>query len=77
MNRWKISDFERGVREPDLLTLKAYADEASVSVGDLIDDSVRLPRNCRAPNPQAIKIERRGKEAGSVGGQQSTSVYDE
>jgi hypothetical protein len=32
------------VREPDLLTLKAYADEAGVSVNDLIDDDVRLPR---------------------------------
>jgi transcriptional regulator with XRE-family HTH domain len=44
MDRGKISDFERGVREPDLLTLKAYADEAGVSVDDLIDDEVRLPR---------------------------------
>jgi hypothetical protein len=26
-----------------LLTLKAYADEAGVSVDDLIDDDVRLP----------------------------------
>ena len=43
MNRGKISDFERGVREPDLLTLKAYADEAGVTVDDLIDDDVRLP----------------------------------
>ena len=45
MNRGKISDFERGVREPDLLTLKAYADEAGVSVDDLIDDNVRLPES--------------------------------
>jgi transcriptional regulator with XRE-family HTH domain len=44
IDRGKISDFERGVREPDLLTLKAYADEAGVSVDDLIDDDVRLPR---------------------------------
>jgi transcriptional regulator with XRE-family HTH domain len=43
MDRGKISDFERGVREPDLLKLKAYADEAGVSVDDLIDDNVRLP----------------------------------
>jgi Helix-turn-helix len=43
MSRGKISDFERGVREPDLLTLKAYADEAGVSVDYLIDDNVRLP----------------------------------
>src|SRR5215471_3667235 len=43
IDRGKISDFERGVREPDLLTLKAYADEAGVMVDDLIDDNVRLP----------------------------------
>jgi transcriptional regulator with XRE-family HTH domain len=44
IDRGKISDFERGVREPDLLTLKAYADEAGVSVDDLIDDDVKLPK---------------------------------
>jgi transcriptional regulator with XRE-family HTH domain len=43
LDRGKISDFERGVREPDLLTLKAYADEAGVSLDDLVDDKVRLP----------------------------------
>lgn len=42
-DRGKISDFERGVREPDLLTLKAYADAAGVSLDDLADDNVRLP----------------------------------
>jgi hypothetical protein len=44
LHRGKISDFERGVREPDLLTLKAYADEAGVLVDDLIDDDIKLPR---------------------------------
>jgi transcriptional regulator with XRE-family HTH domain len=44
IDRGKISDFERGVREPDLLTLKAYAGAAGISVDDLIDDDVRLPR---------------------------------
>jgi transcriptional regulator with XRE-family HTH domain len=44
IDRGKISDFERGVREPDLLTLKAYADEAGISVDDLIDDDARLPK---------------------------------
>jgi hypothetical protein len=43
MDRGKISDFEREVREPDLLTLKAYANEAGVTVDDLIDDNVSLP----------------------------------
>jgi len=32
-----------GGREPDLLTLKGYADEAGVSGEDLIDDGARLP----------------------------------
>jgi hypothetical protein len=40
----KIPNFERGMREPGLLTLNAYADEAGVSVDDLIDDDVRLPK---------------------------------
>jgi transcriptional regulator with XRE-family HTH domain len=53
IDRGKISDFERGVREPDLLTLKAYADEAGVSVNDLIDDNVRLPR--KLPGAKHIK----------------------
>src|SRR5215468_4113282 len=44
LDRGKISDFERGVREPDLLTLKAYADEAGVSVDVLIDDDIRLSK---------------------------------
>ena len=53
IDRGKISDFERGVREPDLLTLKAYADEAGISVDDLIDDDVRLPR--KLPGAKHIK----------------------
>jgi hypothetical protein len=32
-----------GRREPGLLTLKAHADEANVSVDDMIDDNVKLP----------------------------------
>jgi len=43
IDRGKISDFERGVREPDMLTLKAYADAAGVSLDDLADDGVKLP----------------------------------
>jgi transcriptional regulator with XRE-family HTH domain len=44
MSQAEISDFEHGVREPDLLTLKAYARLAGVSVDDLIDDDVDLPK---------------------------------
>jgi transcriptional regulator with XRE-family HTH domain len=48
IERGKISEYERGVREPDLLTLKAYAAAAGVSVDDLIDDDVRLPKKLPA-----------------------------
>jgi transcriptional regulator with XRE-family HTH domain len=44
IDRSEISAFERGSREPDLLTLKAYSDAAGVSVNDLIDDDVDLPK---------------------------------
>lgn len=53
IHRAEISDFERGVREPDLITLKAYADGAGVSVDDLIDDDVRLPK--RLPGAEHTK----------------------
>jgi transcriptional regulator with XRE-family HTH domain len=43
VNPNEISDFERGVREPDLLTLKAYADVAGISTDVLIDDALDLP----------------------------------
>src|SRR5215475_6806115 len=43
INQGEISDFEHGVREPDLLTLKAYADAAGVSIDCLIDDYAKLP----------------------------------
>jgi transcriptional regulator with XRE-family HTH domain len=43
LNQGEISAFEKGVREPDLLTLKAYADAAGISTDDLIDDEVKLP----------------------------------
>jgi len=37
-----ISAYERGTREPDLITLLAYARIAGVTVDVLIDDSIRL-----------------------------------
>jgi transcriptional regulator with XRE-family HTH domain len=40
LNQAEISDFENAVREPDLLTLKAYADAAGVSTDYLIDDNI-------------------------------------
>ncbi|MBO0862106.1 MAG: helix-turn-helix transcriptional regulator [Chloracidobacterium sp.] len=43
INQGEISDFEHGVREPDLLTLKAYADAVGVSIDCLVDDDAKLP----------------------------------
>jgi transcriptional regulator with XRE-family HTH domain len=43
LRRGKISEFERGEREPDLLTLLAYADAAGVCTDVLIDDRLKLP----------------------------------
>ena len=39
----KISDFERGEREPPLFALLEYARVAGVHVEDLIDDKADLP----------------------------------
>jgi transcriptional regulator with XRE-family HTH domain len=48
INPNEISDFERGVREPDLLTLKAYADGAGLLLDDLVDDRLELPKELPA-----------------------------
>jgi transcriptional regulator with XRE-family HTH domain len=39
----KISDYERGQREPSLLILLRYARAANVSTDVLIDDELHLP----------------------------------
>jgi len=39
-----VSGYERGTREPSLLTLLRYARLAGASVESLIDDKMRLPR---------------------------------
>jgi transcriptional regulator with XRE-family HTH domain len=58
VNPNEISDFERGVREPDLLSLKAYADGAGLSLNDLVDDEIDLPKELPAAKPTR---EARGK----------------
>lgn len=40
----RISEYERGLREPSLLVLLAYARLAGVHMEDLIDDDIDLPR---------------------------------
>lgn len=42
LQRETISNFERGVREPSLLVLLAYARLANISVESLIDDKIDL-----------------------------------
>ena len=39
-----ISSYERGTREPDLLTLLRYARLARISLESLVDDDARLPK---------------------------------
>jgi transcriptional regulator with XRE-family HTH domain len=64
VHRGEISDFERGVREPDLLTLQAYADAAGITVDELIDDSVDLSEVLRAVAPPISSgVEPRGGPA--------------
>jgi len=38
-----ISSYERGTREPDLLTLLRYARFAKIPLETLVDDSIKLP----------------------------------
>lgn len=44
----QISMFERGIRQPNLLILVAYAKAANVYVEALITDDVDLPRSLPA-----------------------------
>jgi transcriptional regulator with XRE-family HTH domain len=43
LSQSNISGFERGVREPSLLVLLAYARLAGISTDILIDDALDLP----------------------------------
>lgn len=38
----RISEYERGKRQPTILTLLAYARAAGIPIDDLVDDSVSL-----------------------------------
>jgi transcriptional regulator with XRE-family HTH domain len=65
IDRSEISSFEKGVREPDLLTLKAYAYGAGISTDHLIDDDLELPEPLPAAN---LTGDSRGKQQKRRGG---------
>src|SRR5215813_1594631 len=44
MHYGRISEYEQGKREPNLMTLLAYARAASVHLEDVVDDDLDLPR---------------------------------
>lgn len=44
MHYGRISEYEQGKREPNLMTLLAYARAASVHLEDIVDDDLDLPR---------------------------------
>ena len=44
MHYGRISEYEQDKREPNLITLLAYARAASVHLEDIVDDDLELPR---------------------------------
>jgi DNA-binding XRE family transcriptional regulator len=44
MHYGRISEYEQDKREPNLMTLLAYAHTASVHLEDIVDDELELPR---------------------------------
>jgi len=44
MHYGRISEYEQDKREPNLITLLAYARAASVHLEDIVDDNLELPR---------------------------------
>ena len=59
LNQAEISDFEHGVREPDLPTLRAYADAAGISTDYLIKDELKLPEKLPGAKRTAGKPQKR------------------
>ena len=60
----KISDFERGSREPTLLIILRYARAVNVSVEALIDDELDLP--ARLPSAKKSEGVRRPRPSSRV-----------
>src|SRR5687767_8357817 len=50
LDRVDVSDFERGRRDPDVLTLLAYARLANVYLDVLVDDGLDLPEELPSPH---------------------------
>jgi|SRR3712207_7513570 len=62
----RISAYERGVREPPLLTLLEYARAVNISVEALIDDGLDLPERLPA-TPKSEGIRGKSKSQKSTG----------
>ena len=45
LSRAKISEYERGEREPDLMTLLAYSRSVGITLEILADDDLELPKD--------------------------------
>jgi transcriptional regulator with XRE-family HTH domain len=60
LTREELSAYERGVREPSLITLLRYAQVAGVFVDSLIDDGVDLPK--RVPSIRKTEGGKRSKK---------------
>jgi transcriptional regulator with XRE-family HTH domain len=50
LDRADVSDFERGRRDPDLLTLLSYASLTNVYLDELVDDRLDLPEELPSPH---------------------------
>ncbi|HJP91235.1 MAG TPA: helix-turn-helix transcriptional regulator [Pyrinomonadaceae bacterium] len=61
----RISEYERGNREPDLMTLLKYSELARVSVNVLADDSreLKFPESWKRPKQvtELLERQRRGR----------------
>jgi transcriptional regulator with XRE-family HTH domain len=51
LDRADVSDFERGRRDPDLLTLLSYGRLANVYLDVLVDDELDLPEDASPCGP--------------------------
>lgn len=58
-NMGRMSEYEHGMREPNLITLLAYARVAHVTVEQLIDDQVNLAQFQSILTKKARLIEKR------------------